>query len=116
MPTWTKASLVCPLLDILPKSVWYAHYWFRCQAWYARCSADWTWCTHGYLYPEPHLVFRLSLATMLTSWNVITSSSDFLESPVIPVPFFIIIRTVFCYCLFLFVWIQNTICIFIWIV
>jgi len=79
-------------------------------------KTDWTWRTHGYLCPEPHLVSRLSLATIITSWNVITLSPDFSESPVIPVTFFTVIRTVFCYYLFLSVWIENIIYIFIWII
>jgi len=56
-----------------------------------------------------------SLATRMTSWNVITSSLDFSELPVISVTFFIIIWIVFCYYLFLFLWIENIIYIFIWI-
>jgi len=65
-------------------------------------KTDWTWRTHGYLYPEPHRVSRLSLANYFTSWNVITFSSnpDFPESPVIPLAFFTVIRNVFRCCSF----------------
>ena len=79
-------------------------------------KTDWTWQTHGYLYPEPHRVSRLSLANIMTSWNVITLSPDFPESPVIPFAFFTVIRTVFRCCSFLSVWIGNIIHIFIWII
>jgi len=56
-----------------------------------------------------HRPSRFSLATRMTSWNVIASSSDFSELPVISVTFFIIIWIVFCYYLVLFFWIENMI-------
>ena len=45
--------------------------------------------------------------------DVIMSSSDFSELPVIRLRFFIIIWIVFCYYLFLFVWIENIVYVFI---